>query len=414
MRSLNKNPKTKGWGHDTSIYLRSNGWKVGVGCMNSIDENLIMSKKTSSLAGSFARNQFIRGICSYEVEAQVIQGEVNLVSNKKHELELDVLINGEFNSQISTQNNSFQISLKNLPITRPLIINIQTSDQKIDIPGSPLTLPNNDINKSSEIHILKIDPYNIGSILERKEKIPSIEHLVIDTNDTCNANCVYCPNPRSSKLISTEEFELLVNDILGPVGIFQFGCGQEPTLDQRLPDLFEKLNNSGLCPRKICMITNATRINTTLLKKLCDSGLDELQVSIDTVDAQINNITRQNTDIESIKHALQEAASFFPDLKITFSTVINSLSIHTVQQLLDFGKSLDVKTYIFREVWDFLDKDEPTRHKDYKKWMSNLTLTPGEFLNLQSRLTNHPEYPKIQFFPALSQESAKESQLKTL
>ena len=42
--------------------------------------------------------------------------------------------------------------------------------------------------------------------------------------------------------------------------------------------------------RNICMITNATRINTTLLKKLCDSGLDELQVSIDTVDAQINNI----------------------------------------------------------------------------------------------------------------------------
>ena len=117
------------------------------------------------------------------------------------------------------------------------------------------------------------------------------------------------------------------------------------------------------------MITNATRINTTLLKQLTDGGLDELQVSIDTINEQINSITRQNTDILRIKEALLEVVDLFPRLQLTFSTVINSLSIFTVQQLLDFGKSLNVKTYIFREVWDFLEQDEPVRNEDYKKWI---------------------------------------------
>lgn len=373
-----------------------------------------MIKEKSALAGSFAKGQLIRGYCSYANNTQTIQGQASLVSSNNHELQLDIIINGKFHKQITTENNFFHTSLKDLQLYHPTTINIQTSDQSIDIPGSPIILPQTSNTKSFDIHILKIDPYNIKSILEVKDKMPSIEHLVIDTNDTCNANCVYCPNPRSTNIISTQEFDVLVNDILDAVGIFQFGCGQEPTLDQRLPDLFEILKNSSLNPKKICMITNATRINTTLLKKLTDSGLDELQVSIDTVDEKINNITRQNTDIQVIKKALGDVFESLPKLHLTFSTVINSLSIFTVQQLLDFGESLNVKTYIFREVWDFLDNEEPIRDKDYRKWMKNLSLTPGEFSELQSRLSAHPEFRKIQFFPALSQESAKESQIKSL
>ena len=373
-----------------------------------------MIKEQSTLAGSFAKGQLIRGYCSYADNTQAIQGQVSLVSTNKHELQLDVLINGKFHKQITTENNFFHTSLNDLQLYHPTTINIKTSDQNVDIPGSPIILPQTSNAKSFDIHILKIDPYNIKSILETKDKMPSIEHLVIDTNDTCNANCVYCPNPRSTNIISTQEFDALVNDILDTVGIFQFGCGQEPTLDQRLPDLFEILKNSSLHPKKVCMITNATRINTTLLKKLTDSGLDELQVSIDTVDEKINNITRQNTDIQVIKKALEDVFESFPKLHLTFSTVINSLSIFTAHQLLDFGESLNVKTYIFREVWDFLDDEEPIRDKDYRKWMKNLSLTPGEFSELQSRLSDHPAFRKIQFFPALSQESAKESQIKSL
>ena len=60
------------------------------------------------------------------------------------------------------------------------------------------------------------------------------------------------------------------------------------------------------------MITNATRINTKLLEKLTNNGLEELQVSIDTVDEKINAITRQNTDINAIKNLLLLSVSNAP------------------------------------------------------------------------------------------------------
>lgn len=116
----------------------------------------------------------------------------------------------------------------------------------------------------------------------------------------------------------------------------------------------------------------------------------------------------------NIQSSLKETHELFPHLNLTFSVVVNSLSILTIEDLINFGKSLNVNCYILREVWDFLDPGETIRNKDYKKWIKNLTLKPGEFSNLQSSLSKHSEFSKIQFFPAIAQESAKEIQLKSL
>ena len=380
----------------------------------------VQSKSASDFTGSFAKEQLIRGHCIFDTKTQKILGEAKLIQaeNESEELKLDVLIDGMFFTQIQTDNHLFQLSVQQMKLSNSSRINLQTSDKKLDIPGSPLIISRQETEQKDNLKILKIDPSNISSILSRQGRIPHIEHLVIDTNDTCNADCIYCPNPRSSNKISIKDFSKLINHTLQKVEIFQFGCGQEPTLDPRLPQLFELLKNSSLHPQKICMITNATRINTKLLEKLTNNGLEELQVSIDTVDEKINAITRQNTDINAIKKALLETSQMLPRLHITFSTVINALSIFTADKLLDFGGSLGVKSYLFREVWDFLDDKDPMRNDDYKEWIKKISLLPGKFLELKKDLSNHPEYSKIQFFPATSQKDAKaivkESEAKTL
>lgn len=160
------------------------------------------------------------------------------------------------------------------------------------------------------------------------------------------------------------------------------------------------------------MITNGTYLNKINLSKLIELGLTELQVSIDTVDSTANDQTRKNTNLSIITDNLITTMKNHSDLHLTFSTVINSVSIHGIDNLLDFGESIGVSTYIFREVWDFLDEGEATRHGDFKDWIQNITLKSGEFGAMQRRLEQHHAFRKIQFFPADTQAIAKELQKK--
>ena len=240
----------------------------------------------------------------------------------------------------------------------------------------------------------------------------NIYHIVFDSNDTCNADCVYCPNPRSNSLVDERDFYALVNQKIDCVKVFQFGCGQEPTLDKRLPKLFQILNQSKLEPQKICMITNGSILHHVNLQYLIDMGLSELQISIDTTDERINDMTRKNTNLNVIKDNLKNVAIQYPDLSLAFSIVVNSLSINGIENLIDFGETLNISTYILREVWDFLGEGDSFRNNDYKKWMKNLALYPDEFSEMKKKLSSHPAISKMQFYPASIQEFIKENDVR--
>ncbi len=246
---------------------------------------------------------------------------------------------------------------------------------------------------------LKIDPYNIEFSL-KKLKSARIKHLLIDINDTCNADCVYCPNLRSQKRIELAEFEELLTNKLAFVETFQFGCGQEPTADKRLPQFYQALHQAELKPQRTTMISNATLLHRHDLQLFQACGLVDLQVSLDTVDTDINAITRRGTEVAQIRKNLQYIREKCPDLGLIFSAVINSLTLGGVEKLLNFGESLGVTHYYLREIFDHTPASFTARNQDYQEWMSKLTLQPGEFQQMRERLSHHPTFDKITFIPA--------------
>lgn len=85
------------------------------------------------------------------------------------------------------------------------------------------------------------------------------------------------------------------------------------------------------------MITNDTYLNQVNLQELIDLGLNKLQVSIYTVNKPIN-LTHKNTDLKLIMKNLVDVVSQYPQLKLVFSTVINSVSSKVQVILLTLAK----------------------------------------------------------------------------
>ncbi|CRY91210.1 radical SAM superfamily protein [Synechococcus sp. WH 8103] len=285
---------------------------------------------------------------------------------------------------------------------------IKESSSGLEIPGSPIQIAKAiaEGNQSSKKRqTVSVNPNNIFQILKGNRNIHS-EHLVLDTNDTCNAECLYCPNPRSSKLISMEQFFELVNSILTNIGVFQFGCGQELTMDDRLEDFLSLLNQRKIHPNKIYMVTNAMLLHKHNISRFEQLGLNKIQVSIDTVSEEINKILRRKTDINRIMNNLLILADHHPALQIKSSSTITFLNIVGVSELISFGKEVNA-SFISREVWDFTDMGITPRDEQYFTWMKALALKQGQFMKLEQSLRNHPMYPMMEFYPSSAQEHWK-------
>ena len=157
---------------------------------------------------------------------------------------------------------------------------------------------------TESLPILKIDPRNIVSLSQCGPPI-RLSELLIDINDTCNARCVYCPNPRTKARIELQQFSEFLNNRIEFVEQVQWGCGQEPTADKRLDSFMEIVHQSHVKPSRIQMITNATLMHRFDYEKWADLGLSALCVSIDTIDPEISSLTRVGIDLELLKNNLQ-------------------------------------------------------------------------------------------------------------
>lgn len=327
---------------------------------------------------------------------------------------VDIYINGQFyetvianqfredllKAGIGNGSHSFTCRLNTENLDSTYLISVRLAGTESEIPNSPMWIGSaGKLQPGCHLTTLKLDPHNIAFSLESLDAA-RIDHLLIDINDTCNANCVYCPNSRSSKRIELDQFKEMLAKSVKQADILQFGCGQEPTADMRLPDFYRALHTSKFRPKRLTMITNATLLHRHDVGLFRDCGLTDIQVSIDTVDSEINALTRRGTELSQIMRNLQDFRKKCPKVGIMFSVVVNALTINKVEALLKFGESLRVQNYYFREVFDYCPPHVSPRSSDYRDWLKKISLPPGEFQKMQQRLRRHRAFKKIHFNPA--------------
>ncbi|WP_291767395.1 radical SAM/SPASM domain-containing protein [Caldivirga sp. UBA161] len=210
-----------------------------------------------------------------------------------------------------------------------------------ECPATPLT------------HILAL---NANDYAENLAKLLSSENPVDATlylTRACNLKCITCYVSASRPLpneLNTNEW-IRVVDELSELGVrYLYLLGGEPLLllNRGLLDIIKRGKENGMV---ISLSTNGTLVSEEVALKLRDSGVDQVQVSLDGPNPVINDIIRGHGSfrkaINAIKH-LKKAG-----ITVTLSYTVTISNTDYVEDFVKLAASLNVPAVTFIRVQEF-------------------------------------------------------------
>lgn len=134
----------------------------------------------------------------------------------------------------------------------------------------------------------------------------------IESTNLCNGKCVFCPHGKQTRkkgVMSMQLFNKIIRECsdlgIGEVHFQNFG---EPLFDKNLFRKIRKAKDLGI--KKTVIFSNASLFNGENIKKMIDSGLDEIYISFEGYNKKIFEKLRPglkfDTVAENIKKIKQE------------------------------------------------------------------------------------------------------------
>jgi MoaA/NifB/PqqE/SkfB family radical SAM enzyme len=199
---------------------------------------------------------------------------------------------------------------------------------------------------------------DLGFWLSRKIDYPLVppDTLQISVTSRCNLRCQMCNAWKDAK----KEHELTLGEIKGVIsqckdwGVEEVNlCGGEPLMSEIIFDVIAFAKSCGM---KVILTTNGTLITQDLAKRLIQSGLDIITISVDGAKGATHDKIREQPGafdkiIQGIKHL-----NNCPDTKKLIKVMIFTLSNHNFEELEEYfslAKSLSIDAlYITSVVFD--------------------------------------------------------------
>lgn len=166
----------------------------------------------------------------------------------------------------------------------------------------------------------------------------------------CNQECLFCSNPATGKIIDFKEAQKAVDEYveMGYRGIIW--TGGEPTLYPRLPELIAYANERGIHSR---IITNGQKLSDLkYFKKLVDSGLEHINISLFSDKPKIQDFLAQKKDsYKNIIKALGNASKI--GVTVNVNTVINKYNSDHLSDIVKFV--VEKYPIVNHFVWNNMD-----------------------------------------------------------
>lgn len=174
-----------------------------------------------------------------------------------------------------------------------------------------------------------------------------IEYMRISVTDRCNFRCRYCMPEGIEKVpmesILTYEEIVKIAEAASELGISRFKItGGEPLVRKGVPSLISMLKSTeGV--EKVTMTTNGALL-FRFLPELAVSGLDGINVSLDTLEKQRFRELTGRGDIEEVLSSLDEAKTYGLDIKLN-CVIQRGFNDDEVTDLVRFAdkKGLDIR-----------------------------------------------------------------------
>jgi radical SAM protein with 4Fe4S-binding SPASM domain len=203
---------------------------------------------------------------------------------------------------------------------------------------------------------------NTISTLAKTEKIDPISYLEIEREEPfsyqytaplrmdaaltfrCQNDCIHCyaGGPHETPELSTEQWQQVI-DKLSDTGVFIITfTGGEPTLREDLPQLLLYAQNKGIVTG---LITNGRKLKDTVyVKVLEDSGLDFVQITLESDKAEIHDAMTNSAGswaetVEGIKNAAKSK------IYVSTNTTLSKRNANGFMSTVDFIKSLGVDAF---------------------------------------------------------------------
>jgi len=174
-----------------------------------------------------------------------------------------------------------------------------------------------------------------------------INYLRISVTDRCNLRCVYCmpaegvPLKRHEDILSYEQIETFAREA-ARMGITKIRLtGGEPLVRRNVARLVQRLSRiRGL--RELCMTTNGSFLGT-LAQDLAESGLDRVNVSLDTLDPDRYRELTRGGDLQAVLEGVDAAlAAGLTPVKINM-VILASTTEADVTAMREFCRQKGVK-----------------------------------------------------------------------
>ncbi len=205
-----------------------------------------------------------------------------------------------------------------------------------------------------EITFLTECPATPLSHLENDGKYLMLEEpyqVTIYITRECNLNCTHCyisaGKPLSDEL-NKDQWKIVINK-LNDIGTkVLYILGGEPLLKQGIFDIIYYSTSLGLYTS---LSSNGTLITKGIAKKLKEININEIQISIDGPNEEINSLIRGKNSfklaIEGIKNLINE------NIPTSLSYVITEENKYYVEDMIILAEKLNVKSINFSPVQQF-------------------------------------------------------------
>ena len=182
-------------------------------------------------------------------------------------------------------------------------------------------------------------------------------NLIIEPTNFCNLNCPICPtgggsSKRQKGYLSLENYKKIMGelkDYLLSVYLTNYG---EPLLNK---DLFNMISYNKVNGVKTVIATNGHFLTKSNVKKILDSGLEDITVALDGIDQKTLVKYRKNANFKTvyngIKHLVSERNKVHSNLKIHLQFIVMKHNEDQIDNMREIVKKLGVDSLYIKTLW---------------------------------------------------------------
>lgn len=173
-------------------------------------------------------------------------------------------------------------------------------------------------NGKSNMKMTKIGSFKNKNRICLGENIPLATPmcLFIDVSSLCNFQCEFCAahfskegKAQKYELMSYDLFVKIIDDLKDfpdKIKIIRLAHLGEPLLNPQLPDMIRYAKSAGVA-EKIEIITNGSLLSKELNRKIIESGIDMIRISIEALDSEgYKKIANANIDYGAFVNNIQD------------------------------------------------------------------------------------------------------------